>query len=63
MGEKEKAHVKRPRIPSGKRQECLRLFREGNGYRRTASVTGLNAYTVRDYRRRYATGDESWAER
>lgn len=53
----------RPRVPSEKRQECLELFDKGNGYKRTASVTGLNAYTVRDYRRRYAAGDTSWAYR
>ncbi len=51
----------RPRIPSEKKRECLELFEKGNGYKRTASLTGLNAYTVRDYRRRYASGDTSWA--
>ena len=40
-----------------KRQECLALFQEGNGYKSTATMTGLNKYTVRDYRRRYAQGD------
>ncbi len=53
--------VGRPRIPSEKKRECLELFEKGNGYKRTASLTGLNAYTVRDYRRRYASGDTSWA--
>ena len=28
-----------------------------------AGMTGLNKYTVRDYRRRYAQGDDSWAYR
>ena len=60
--------VGRPRVPSEKKRECLELFEKclelfekGNGYKRTASITGLNAYTVRDYRRRYASGDTSWA--
>lgn len=50
-------------IPNEKRRECLRLFSEGYGYKKTAHVTGLNVYTVRDYKRRYAQGDCSWAER
>ena len=54
---------KRKRIPREKRLECLKCFREGVGYKRTATITGLNRYTVRDYRRRYAHGDISWAER
>ena len=53
----------RPRIPEVKRKECLELFEQGNGYKRTATITGLNTYTVRDYRRRYVTGDTAWAER
>ena len=51
----------KPRIPQEKRKECLDLFKKGNGYKRTATITGLNTYTVRDYRRRYASGDISWA--
>ena len=53
----------RQRIPNEKRQECLKLFEEGIGYKKTARITGLNIYSVRDYKRRYAQGDESWAER
>ena len=53
----------RHRIPTEKRKECLRLFEEGNGYKKTARITGLNLYSVRDYKRRYAQGDSSWAER
>ena len=56
-----KAVAGRSRIPSEKKLECLALFEKGNGYKRTARLTGLNAYTVRDYRRRYAAGDRSWA--
>ena len=41
---------KRHWVSLDKRQECLALFQEGNG-------------TVRDYRRRYAQGDDSWAYR
>ena len=50
-------------VPVDKKQQCLALFQEGNGYKSTATITGLNRYTVRDYRRGYAQGDESWAYR
>lgn len=53
----------RARIPQEKRQECLALFEQGYGYKKTASLAGLNVYTVREYRRRYAAGDNSWANR
>ncbi len=53
----------RQRIPNEKRRECLRYFEEGIGYKKTAKITGLNPYSVRDYKRRYAQGDASWAER
>ena len=59
---KGKAETSRPRIPSEKRKECLELFEEGKGYKKTARETGLNAYTVRDWKRKYAAGDRSWAE-
>ena len=51
----------RHRIPNEKRQECLKLFEQGYGYKKTAQIAGLNAYTVREYRRRYAAGDSSTA--
>ena len=54
---------KRHWVSLDKRQECLALFQEGNGYKSTATMTGLNKYTVRGYRRRYAQGDDSWAYR
>ena len=54
---------RRPRIPNAKRQECLHLFDEGYGYKKTARLAGLNTYTVREYRRRYIHGDNSWARR
>ena len=57
----ETVSLRKARIPEEKRQECLELFKKGNGYKRTATITGLNTYTVRDYRRKYATGDTSWA--
>ena len=44
-------------------KECLKLFEEGYGYKKTAQLAGLNLYTVRDYKRRYASGDNSWADR
>ena len=49
----------RHRIPNEKRQECLRLFEQGYGYKKTAQLAGLNAYTVREYKRKYAAGDVS----
>ena len=39
----------RHRIPTEKRQECLKLFEQG--------------YGVREYKRKYAAGDNSWAYR
>ena len=59
--EKNSTSLRKTRIPMEKRQECLDLFEKGNGYKRTATITGLNTYTVRDYRRKYASGDTSWA--
>ena len=50
-------------IPTEKRKECLELFEQGFGYKKTASIAGLNTYTVRDYKRKYAAGDTSWAYR
>ena len=45
--------LRKQRIPAKKRQECLKLFEEGYGYKKTAQLAGLNTYTVRDYKRRY----------
>ena len=56
----ERSNIGRSRIPNEKKLECLELFEKGNG---TATITGLNTYTVRDYRRKYASGDTSWAYR
>ncbi len=53
----------RQRIPNAKRQECLKLFEQGYGYKKTARLTDLNRYTVREYKRRFAAGDTSWARR
>ena len=55
--------TEKPRIPAEVRKQCLESFREGNGYKRTAMLTGLNRYTVREYCRRYKAGDISWASR
>lgn len=38
------------------KQQALELFREGCGYKRTASLLGLPAYTVRDWVRLYREG-------
>lgn len=59
----EKVTSLRLRIPNEKRQECLKLFEQGYGYKKTAQLAGLNIYTVREYKRRYATGDITWADR
>ena len=40
----------RQRIPNEKRRECLKLFEGGMGYKKTAKITGLNPYSVRDYK-------------
>ena len=55
--------LQRHRIPNEKRQECLKLFEQGYGYKKTAQIAGLNTYTVREYKRKFAQGDNSWAER
>ena len=55
--------LQRQRIPNNKRRECLKLFEQGYGYKKTAQLAGLNTYTVREYKRRYAAGDNSWAEK
>ena len=53
----------RQRIPNAKRQECLKLFEQGYGYKKTAQLAGLNTFTVREYKRKFAAGDMSWAAR
>ena len=63
MEEKTSSTVIKPRIANVKRRECLELFDQGFGYKKTARISGLKAYTVRDYLRRYKAGDLSWAER
>lgn len=63
MEETKSLRVARSRIPNEKRQECLKLFEAGYGYKKTAQLAGLNTYTVREYRRRYAAGDTTWAMR
>ena len=55
--------LQRQRIPNNKRRECLKLFEQGYGYKKTAQLAGLNTYTVREYKRRFAQGDNTWAER
>ena len=36
------------KIAKAKRQECLKYFEKGYGYKKTSALTGLNLYTVRD---------------
>lgn len=57
------AQRKSNRILNSVRRECLKCFESGLGYKATAKKMGLNAYTVREYLRRYKQGDLSWAER
>lgn len=59
----EKESLRRQKVPREKRQECLRLFESGYGYKKTAQIAGLNTYTVREYKRRYQFGDVTWADR
>lgn len=61
--EEKSTSLRKHRIPTEKRQECLELFEQGYGYKKTAQLAGLNIYTVREYKRRYATGDKTWADR
>ena len=63
MTMEEKESLRKQKIPKEKRQECLRLFDAGYGYKKTAQLAGLNTYTVRDYKRRYIQGDNTWADR
>lgn len=53
----------RHRIPNAERLQCLQLFDKGCGYKKTATITGINKYTVRDYLRRYKSGDTSWEKK
>ena len=39
------------------------MFRQGNGYRKAAKMLGLKQYTVRDWLRRFKSGDVSWSTR
>lgn len=54
---------KRPRIPSEIRRQCLESFKDGNGYKKTATLTGLAKSAVREYNRRFKAGDVSWVNR
>ena len=51
----EPQHERTSYLPNVK-QQALELFREGCGYKRTASLLGLPAYTVRDWARLYREG-------
>ena len=53
-------HVHTTRVPEELKLRCLESFEQGNGYKKTATLTGVNKYTVRDYHRRYRTGDMGW---
>ena len=54
---------KRPRIPSEIRKQCLESFKDGNGYKKTATLIGLAKSAVREYNRRFKAGDVSWVNR
>ena len=36
----------RHRIPTEKRQECLKLFEQGYGYKKTAQLAGLRSVSI-----------------
>lgn len=61
--EEKHGSLRKQRISKEKRQECLKLFEQGYGYKKTAQLTDLNMYTVREYKRRFASGDNTWANR
>ena len=63
MEESRTAAGNRCTILNLKRRECLSCFKQGFGYKKTATITGLNRYTVREYLRRYKSGDTKWSER
>lgn len=50
-------------IEVSKKVACLELFKQGMGFRKAAKSLGLRPYTVRDWQRRFKSGDESWASR
>lgn len=50
-------------IEVSKKALCLGLFKQGAGFRKAARTLGLRPYTVRDWCRRFRSGDESWASR
>ena len=50
-------------IEVGVKVSCLGLFKQGVGYKRASRELGLMPYTVRDWLRRFKSGDESWATR
>ena len=38
--------LRKARVPNVKRQECLKLFEEGYGYKKTAQLAGLNTRDI-----------------
>lgn len=50
-------------IPIERKKMMLQCFKNGYGYKKTATVTGLGQYQVRYYLRRYKKGETSWADK
>ena len=50
-------------IEVSKKTACLELFKQGAGFKKAAKALGLRPYTVRDWQRRFRSGDEAWASR
>lgn len=50
-------------IEISKKTACLELFKQGAGFKKAARVLGLRPYTVRDWQRRFRSGDDAWASR
>ncbi len=46
-------------LPPEKRQAAVDCFQKGLGYKRTAEVIGVSAYTVREWRRLWNDGELS----
>ena len=41
-------------------QNIIERSQSAYGYKKTATITGLKLYTVRDYKRRFVQGDYTW---
>ncbi len=63
LGDWSENYAKARSIEVCRKSSCLELFKQGMGFRKAAKTLGLKPYTVRDWCRRFKSGDESWASR